>query len=816
MAKPQLKKFPTEEMEKLSSGFKDDKKYKNAKISHSNVDTTPSQKDKKEYMLPWAEYFYSLFLNKKTWMGNDYDDIPIMRAYMEGNQPVDQYRDFLYGSPKNENTRSIDGDGWDMRDQSSTDKADRTAWVNIDEKPLSIGPKIMTKLLEQSRNIYYEIGVNAVDSMSTSQEDMAEARLMFEKENREWLNGQRAMLGIQEQQPDFVPLNANELELYKNSGGFKVPHAIANELLLQHTFEVSKWDKEVKEKVLKDLASVRYSMIREYYDYEERRIKVKYCDPEFSGLQFSRDFSFDDSEYGFELEEWPISKVRQKFDLSHEEAAALAYAHSNRIGNPGTKYWDTYGYYDFDSQSYGFDFYKVNVFRFEFIDIDNEKYYKHTTEKGKVFNKPLNNKNPEGLDVYDSPKRYVREGTWIVGTKYMCQYGKLPFIPRPNPRKPRLSYRGIRLGVPAIFQQIRPLLNGLTQSWWKTQEAIGIAVSNGFAVDVGALKNVSIGKDKSWDVLKVLEYYRQRAILLHKKSNPLNFGGGGGASPVTPLQTRMYENIAAQFEMMDKFMRMIESISGINLVATGDTPEPRIGKFNMQVALQGTDQIIGSVIRAATELQADVGLNVVSRIRMLCKASKTIRDSYTGVIGEHKMKELLMAEKTAVEYGVTIDARDIAEMKSFIDAILAESMKSTSGEGALLDASEVILVRDMIVQKQNMRMISLTLGYMLRKKGKERELQKLRAIEAQGEQLKGVEQVKEQNKQKDRVFELHKMKKEFEYKYYLEHGEYPSDMMNKARGMVPAGQAAQEQPPVAPQMQQEAPVPGEPQQGMSV
>ncbi|MBN2661575.1 MAG: hypothetical protein JXR54_09940 [Tannerellaceae bacterium] len=795
-------------MSKMSSGYRNDSYYKSKekRSGHSNVNINPSYKDKKEYMLSWVEHIYSAFLKKKTWMGNDYNDIPIMRAYMEGNQPVDQYRDFLYGSPKNENTKAIDGDGWDVRNQDSSDKADRIAWVNIDEKPVSIGPKIMTKLLEQSRNVSYEVGVNAIDSMSTGQEDMAEARLWFEKENREYLNGQRAMLGIQAQEPDFMPLNANELELYKNSGGFKVPWAVANELLLQHSFEVSNWEKEVQEKVLKDLASIRYSMVREYYDPEEKRIKVKYCDPEFSGLQFSRDFSFTDSEYGFELEEWPISKVRQKFDLTHEEAASLAFANSNYLGNPSSKYWDTYGYYDFDNDSFGFDFYKVNVFRCEWIDIDNEKYYKHTTKNGKVFNKPLKNKDPEGLEVYDSPKRYVREATWIAGTKYLCNYGKLNFIPRPNPRKPRLSYRGIRLAVPALFQQIRPLLNGLTQSWWKTQEAIGIAVSNGFAVDVGALKNVSVGKDKSWDVLKVIEYYRQRGILFHKKSNPLNFGGGGGASPITPLQTRMHENILAQFDMMNKFMGMIESISGINLVATGDTPEPRIGKFNMQVALQGTDQIIGSIIRAATELQSDVGLNIVSRIRMLCKASESIRKSYAGVIGEHKMKELMMAEKSAVEYGVKIEARDVEEMKAFIDAVLAEAVKSNSGEGALLDLSEVILIRDMIVQKQNMRMISFTLGYILRKKGKEREAAKLRAIEAQGQQLQNVEKVKEQNAQKARMFEMHKMKKQFEYDYYLANGKYPSDIMNAARKDIPAEQANMGQPPVPPQMGEQPPV----------
>ena len=712
------KEFSRTDMENKKAMFKPEKKYVRGKFQHSNIDINPADKDKKEYMLPWVEYLYSLFLKKKTWMGADYDNISTMRAYMEGDQSVDIYRDFLYGAKKTNTATNFDGDGYDIRDTNSTDSADRIAWVNIDEKPLSIAPKIMTKLLEQAREVYYEMGVNAIDSMSAHTEEMEEARLWFEKENHEYMNGQRALIGIGAQEPDFMPINVNELELYKQSGGFKVPYAVAAEQLIKHTFEISDMDKEVKEKWLKDLAAIRYALCREYFDEEDQRIKVKYVDPEFGAIQFSRDFSFKDSEYGMEIEEWPISKVRRKFDLSHDEAASLAYANSNYLGNPGFGNWGTYGFYDLESNTCGFDFYKVRVFRCEWIDIDNEKYYKKQTANGITFNKSLGNKNPEGLDVFDRPIRYVREATWIAGTQFMTDYGKMKFIPRPNAKKPRISYRGVRLGVPALIHQIKPLLNGLTMAWWKTQEAIGIAIANGIAVDVGALKNVSIGKDKSWDVLQIMEYYRQRAVLLHKKSNPMNFGQGGGASPVTPLITNMERNILAQFDMMDKFMNMIESISGINLVSTGSSPEPRTGKFNMQVALQGTGQIISSVIRATTELQADVGVNVLSRIRGMVKAIPKIRDSYAGVIGEAQMKSMLLAEKSNVEYGISIDARDNSSMRAFVEEVLAASMKATPGEGTLLDLPEVILVRDMMDQKQNMRLISLTLGYILRKKGK--------------------------------------------------------------------------------------------------
>ena len=788
-----IKKFEQDRMKTLSKSFRKQDYYKKGNFAPVNTNISPAQKDTREYMMPWVNMIYSLFLKKKTWMGNAYDDIDVMRSFMEGNQSVEQYRDFLYGKKDTATTTAINAAGYDMGTGTKSTESNRMAWVNIDEKPISIGPKIVTKLLEQARSMYYEMSVSAVDSMSVHTEEMGQARLWFEKENQEWLKAQKGLMGLSAKEPEFMPLNTNELELYAMSGGFKVPYASNMEQLLKHTFNISKWDKEVGEKLLKDFASIRYGLIREYYDEEDKRIKVKYIDPRFGGLQYSKDFSYGDSEVGFELEEWPISKVRQKFDLTYEEAASLAYSYSGVYSNPTTGSWNTYGSYNETSGILGFDFYRVPVFRCEFIDIDNERYYKHITKNGKVFNKPLKNKSPEGVEVFDNKIRYVREATWIPGTNHFTDFGKMKYMPRDNPKKPSLSYKGVRLGVPALFEQIRPLLNGLNLAWWKTQQAISIAISNGIAVDVGALKNIAIGKDKSWDVTRVLQYYRQQAILLHKKSNPMNLGSGGSSSPVTPLVTRMYENIAAQFDIMDRFMASIESISGINLVSTGSTPEPRTGKFNMQVALQGTNQIVGSIIRAATELQADVSTNVVYRIRSLTRMNKSVYDSYVEVIGKAKMKTIMMAEKSNVAYGISIEARDISEMKMFIEEVLSASIKASSGDsGGLLDAAEVILIRDMLEQRQNMRMISLTLGYMLRKKGKERELQKMQAIELQGQQNEKLLAQQEKGKRDERVFEMAKIQKEFEADYAVKWGIFPKEAMRRAMASAP-GQPVQGQ-----------------------
>lgn len=798
------KKISKQDAKAYGAKYKKPEKYVKKSFPRPSSELSPSLKDTKEYMIPWIENIYGLFMRKNTWMGSSYEDINTLRAYQEGNQAVTQYRDYIYGVDASQKeagaSTMISADGYDMRDKAQP-KHKRMAWVNIDEKPVSIGPKIMSRLIEQANTMYYEIGVNAINSIAVQTEEMQKSRLWFEKQNQEWLQSRRAMAGIQPQEPEFMPANLNELELYAQSGGFKVPYATHMEMLLKHTYNISDWDKEVREKVLKDLSAFRYAMVREYYDPEEKRVKAKYVDPKFGGMQFSKDFSFKDTEYGYELEYWPISKIRQKFDLSFEEAAGLAYAYSGELGNPSYSDWDNYGYFEQSDHGYGFDFYKIPVFRCEWIDLDNERYYKHKTKNGRTFNKPLKSKDPEGLEVYDNRVRYVREGTWVVGTDLLCNHGKVKNMVRNNPKKPRISYRGIRLGMPALFQQIRPFLDGLTLSWWKTQQAISISISNGIAVDIGALKNISIGKDKSWDATQVLQYYRQQGIFLYKRNNPMGFNTGGG-SPIQALKTDMENNIKAQFEMMNQYMMIIEQISGISLLAQ-TTPEPRVGKFNMQVAMQGTNQIINSVIRAATELQADLGINLMCKIRSLCKNNKPIRESYESVIGKAKMKVIMDAEKTNVEYGLKVEARDITDMRMFIEEILLASAKGNmTGEvPGLLDPSEILMVRDMLEQRQNIRFITLTLGYMLQRKGKEAQAQKERLIELQGEQTRkaAVEQARtEQGKQQ---FEMDKITKQFEADYMLKYDKHPAELMQRAMQAGQPPQAPGQSVPTAPEQQ---------------
>ena len=84
------------------------------------------------------------------------------------------------GVKKKSASATTNAEGWDVSDSNSADYR-RKAWINISDKPVSVAPKIYSKINEHIRSMYYEMGVKAIDSYSVENEELAKYKLWFEK-----------------------------------------------------------------------------------------------------------------------------------------------------------------------------------------------------------------------------------------------------------------------------------------------------------------------------------------------------------------------------------------------------------------------------------------------------------------------------------------------------------------------------------------------------------------------------------------------------------------------------------------------------------
>lgn len=765
--------------------LKDKKIFKNAvyKKDRSYPDSSIStEHKKKEYFMRWAEKIYSLFLSRQTWMNSgSYDKIDEYRAWADGNQDVSEMLDWILGkSEAPEEVEGIGPSGWDIRGEVDG-SGKREAWSNLDTNPVSIFPKIKTKINEQIRSMYYEMSVDAIDSYSLKEVESRKYQLWFYKQNKKWMDTQLAMAGVKRPQDEFVPENFEELELYASTGGIKMPYSITMEDLIKHTFLVSGWDKDVGEKVRGDLMTISHSIIKEEFDRELKRVVVRYCDPKYSGLQYGKS-GYKDSEFGYEIRWVEVSKIRQRLNMTYEEAASLAYSYSGMYGNPKSSQWNKYDdIYSDDSGNewLSCDFYKIPVFEFEFNDLDTEDYLEFENKHGYKRTKPYKGEIQDNEKLKKHEYRLVREGKWIVGTHHVYDYGTKEYIPRDEFNKPRISFRGVKLNTESLLKQVLPFMKGFQLAWIKLQNAIAMAVGNGFAIDIGAIKGIAIGAGQNWDPMEVLKFYRQSTFLMYKQKRSLSGLSRSSAPPIIPLQNASYDNVKTQFEAMNFFMQKIEDAGGISMISTGKAPDPDTAKFNMQVSLQGTNDIINNIARGQTDLQEDISVNICYRIRSYCRVNKSVLDSYEQVVGKNRMVAVMMAEKNHVSYGISIEAADITEEKRNIMMMIQQAITPTgSGDGAKLSAAEGILILDMIHQRQNIRRIGQVLGHMIRRKERENYKQRLELINVQGNKNNELKMIEARQKDEEQIATARENHRKFQYDFMIKHGKHPNQVMN--------------------------------------
>ena len=237
----------------------------------------------------------------------------------------------------------------------------------------------------------------------------------------------RAMAGVPYEKPDFIPENIEELEMFKEAGGFKMVYAMELEKLLRHTANFSDWQ-TIKEKVLNDVIDLNRAFVKGDYDESSKKIKWRWVDPEDMVIQYSKYYDFRDSEYGGEFHEIKISDLRQKMLLegyTEENIREVAETYAGVFGNPSK---DNFEGEQRTGASWKYDNFTVIEFAYEWIDTDVEKKIKYTNKYGKV----RHLKYTDGQDLgkreklVENTKRYLYKGSWIIGTDYAYDYGKDP------------------------------------------------------------------------------------------------------------------------------------------------------------------------------------------------------------------------------------------------------------------------------------------------------------------------------------------------------------------------------------------------------
>ncbi len=233
----------------------------------------PEKKTSREYTKAIGEAIYSRVVQNKTSVSSSARTLyQELREYGKGEQSEDKYKRYLMGVVSTDASASvtaIDGSWTGNRTQ------ERKGWYNVLWDILSPAQMIKDMIHGLFDDIDFDIIADAVDADSGAEEENEKWRLWVNTKSfvAERLTAARVMAGVPPEQPDFVPENIDELELYKEAGGFKMIYAMEMEKLLRHTSDISEWDGMIKPKLLDDVVDINRCFVKADYSKETNKIK---------------------------------------------------------------------------------------------------------------------------------------------------------------------------------------------------------------------------------------------------------------------------------------------------------------------------------------------------------------------------------------------------------------------------------------------------------------------------------------------------------------------------------------------------------------
>lgn len=723
-----------------------------------NRDINPQEKGE-SYCMQWSKAIYGRYVGGRTAWGPDKRKWwHTMRAYSRGEQDIQKYKSWLT-SDLSEDGGSVDSYDDAIGNSALGRRAKREGWYNLLWDVVSPASKIMNSLHGMFDDVEYDLYVDVVDAKSRALQEQEKWKTILLGRNAEWQAEYKRKAGIPVDEVVPLPKSEEEFDVRAANEGFKLGVAKAMQKLVRVAVDHdSEWVDVLKKKLIDSFFVCSAAAARDWYDPEEKRFKAKYADIADVIIQYSKEFDFNDSEYGGVFSVQTISFLKKKRpDISENEWKSLARNYMGRLSNPSdvVNWGLTYDVYDSETGCWKYDSFKVLTLEAEWIDYDITKALSYRSVHGRETYhrigydteiKPLSAKQIERgarQEVVERVKRRLYECTWVVGSDIVFDYGPVRMAPKDGDYRPTLRLKVEQLQQKSIIEQLYPVFDQFFIAWLRYQNSMAKMIERGYAVNMSMLMNVTDGTGRKMSLEDIFDLWRQVGILPYMVSIAGNYQGGA-VSPVMPIDGGLGERLAESIRTFEWCFWMIENITGLNPVALGSTPKQDTPVTTMQMSLQATSNSLKPVINALMELKKNTATNLLRRIQVGLRNDVSIRKSYAGAIGVADVDALVVAEKDLAKYGLTMNFRPGTAFKEKLREYIRLCLQPGRNGVTRLDPNDAMFFEERLDQGGDLIEIRQQIAYTI-EKNKQRDFAEQQAhIDRQNQGLMAQQQQKSQ------------------------------------------------------------------------
>ena len=613
----------------------------------------PRLKKDKAYYIQKCESIYSPYVRDlcslPAFAGRTFQ---FLREFADGMQPESRYKKIVKRAV-NEMSQSQEGVVID------TEEAMKKGYWNVFWTILPRAPLIVSNLVGLFSSVDYKVSADPIDRNSKNLIEDAEMELWALTENQDFLKAYDKLAGLKHEEPDFVPESQDEMDVYKQMGGFKPLFAKSMEKCIKHTENVSEW-KEVKKLMDRDAVVINVKSCKDYYDPEDNLIKTKYIDPATMVIQWSLFPDHHDANYAGHLDTMNISELRQWIpDREESFYRDIAFAVCGYSGNPAANRWKEYNLM-YSNGTYGYDFFKVLYAEFEWIDIDSKKEIIFKNRWGREVSKEIEyNTKPEDfmpqiktedkvLRFTDIRKRF--QAKWIVGTDEVFDWGPAYDVIRPTKKDVSLTYHVYSYPGISIIQRLIPILDSFQILWLKLQNAIAYSRNEGGLFNASAIASVAKTKDeqKQW-----IQGFLEAGYQFFMETSAMQMRNTS-MQPFFPIPGGMGKQFADLVAAIDFNLKLVEHITGFNPIALGATPDKEAPVGTQKISVASMSNTLKDYVTGTSTLIKQWAENITRWIQISVKTNPYARKAYSAAISDFDIELLRTAEGDAVSYGISL------------------------------------------------------------------------------------------------------------------------------------------------------------------
>ena len=702
----------------------------------------------KEYHIEWAKAIHSIFTEGQGGITeSDRSWMRLLRLYGSGNQPHDLYVDTKAGSTAATNT-DFDAQGNDVRDNSKSPQA-RTGNNHINQSNPSLMPRIKNKIKGFVNSIDYDIVIDTIDDNSGAEKEDKKNAIRVQMEHGKFIADFKRNAGIPVEEPVYIPQSPQELELFESVNGFKLNSAIAMEKLLKHSFEISNWDHQIKDLLLDDGIDLGWMAGRVIFDAEDFKFKVKYVDPEFLVVPYSKYHDYSEMPWVGYYEQVSITELRMELpDVLEEDLAALAKKYCGKLNNPDSSTWDKYNV-SVSAGGYGYDNFLVWVLHTEWIDEEFYSKLEYTSKRGRKSRYVIDDteredykkKNKPNHQIVDYNKRKLRSASWIVESDHVYDWGLTNFQDRPKKNKVISSFRIVRLNDKPITELLYPVMDDFKIAWMKFQEGRAMAIKSGYSIDFSMMQNIDDGQ-KKYSILEQFELWRDTGILIFQGSLSGKYEGGR-TTPIAEIPGNAGILLDESMKLWMFANQKLQDVTGFNPISLGATSGDGTAT-EAQLGVTSTTDILRPLVVKMLNVKEYCAGSLARKLQLGLRFSDDIRSGYEPIVGKNDMQILVDAEKSHVQYGQTFVAKPDAEYKQMLMEAANISLQQRRDGKPGIDLSTWTYIMERINSGGNLKELRLIIAYQENKAKEMIDQQNKENIAFQGQQNKELEQTKSQ------------------------------------------------------------------------